>query len=64
MNRPTKEEYESACKDIEKLSSWINSGNNKINRLLDNIYSERENIKLYEQKLKELNKLKMLYENI
>lgn len=62
MNKPTKEEYESACKDIEKFSDWIKATNSKINRLLDSICSERENIKLYEKKLEELNKVKMLYE--
>lgn len=49
------EKYEDVCKDIQKLSDWINAGNNKINRLLDSICSERANIKSYEQKLEELN---------
>ena len=62
MDRPTKEEYENACKDIVRFSDWIASGTNKINRLLDSIYSERENIRSYEERIKELSKVKMLYE--
>lgn len=62
MAKPTKQEYEDACQNIEYCSNAIRLTKNKIEKILDELCSLKSQLNTYQEFLNQSIKIKDKYE--
>ena len=61
MNKPTREEYETALKDKAAFTDWIERESELMDEYLDKLLDVRENIRLYKERLVKANDVILKY---
>lgn len=62
MAKPTKQEYEDACQNIEYCSNAIRLTKNKIEKILDELCSLKCNLNTYRECIEQSREIKNRYE--